>query len=200
MDPTLFENYTKALIDGNPDAVWAFDRDYKLVLGNATFLDMRKSLYGIDLVAGDSFFKGVTEQSVQKWVPIYNEVLKGKRLILDDTRDVKGYFKYVRISLTPVYNKSNEVIACMGITIDTSHEKNLDSQIKQLKVSIADITKKLKGPFKFSLERIFTLEDQLAHNLNLEQEEKEEIIRLATNDLQLIKNALLELNELEQLL
>ena len=99
-----------------------------------------------------------------------------------------------------VHNKNNEVIGCMGITIDISQVKNLESQIKQLKVGIADITKTLRGPLKQSLERMFSLEDQLAHNLNLEQEEKEEIIRLATNELQLIKNALLELNELEQLL
>ncbi len=196
----FLECYTQALTEGIPDSVWAFDKDYKLVLCNAAFLDMRKSLYGFDLVPGDSFFKGVTEQSIQKWIPIYNEVLNGKRLILDDTRDVKGNFKQVRISLTPVYNKSNEVIGCMGITIDISNEKNLESQIKQLKVGISDITKTLRGPFKLSLERLFSLEDQLLHNLNLEQEEKEEIIRLAANELQLIKNALLELNELEQLL
>jgi hypothetical protein len=196
----FLECYTQALTEGIPDSVWAFDKDYKLVLCNAAFLDMRKSLYGFDLVPGDSFFKGVTEQSIQKWIPIYNEVLNGKRLILDDTRDVKGYFKQVRISLAPVHNKNNEVIGCMGITIDISQVKNLESQIKQLKVGIADITKTLRGPLKQSLERMFSLEDQLAHNLNLEQEEKEEIIRLATNELQLIKNALLELNELEQLL
>ncbi len=196
----FLECYTQALTEGIPDSVWAFDKDYKLVLCNAAFLDMRKSLYGFDLVPGDSFFKGVTEQSIQKWIPIYNEVLNGKRLILDDTRDVKGYFKQVRISLAPVHNKNNEVIGCMGITIDISQVKNLESQIKQLKVGIADVTKTLRGPLKQSLERMFSLEDQLAHNLNLEQEEKEEIIRLATNELQLIKNALLELNELEQLL
>lgn len=194
------EFYTQALTEGLPDGVWAFDKSYNLVLGNTAFLDLRKSLYGIDLKPGDSFFKGVPELVVQKWLPYYHEVFKGKRLILDDSRNVQGSFRQVRISLSPVYNKSNEIIGCMGITIDISEEKKIANELQQLKATATNLSKSLRGPLKNSLQKLFTLEDQLAHNFNLDTEEKEEIIRLASNELQIIQNSLLPLADMDKLI
>ncbi len=194
------EFYTQALTEGLPDGVWAFDKSYTLVLGNAAFLDIRKSLYGLDLKPGDSFFKGVPEPIVQKWIPHYNEVFKGKRLILDDSRNVQGNFRQVRISLSPVYNKSNEIIGCMGITIDISEEKKLENDLQQLKSAAADLSKSFRGPLRNSIQKLITLEDQLSHNFNLDLGEKEEIIRLASNELQLIQFSLLQLADMEQLI
>ncbi len=194
------EYYTQALTEGLPDGIWAFDKEFKLVLSNAAFLDLRRTLYGIDLVTGDSFFKGVPENVIQKWLPLYNEVFKGKRIIFDDSRSVKGNFQQVRISLTPVHNQQNEIIGCMGITIDISQEKDLEQNLKKLKISIADITQIFNTTFKQSTSKFFALQQQLRENFDLEDSEKIEIIRLATVELDFISSYLQKLNDLELLI
>jgi PAS domain S-box-containing protein len=194
------EYYTQALTEGLPDGIWAFDKEFNLVLSNAAFLDLRKTLYGIDLVTGDSFFKGVPENVIQKWLPVYNEVFKGKRIIFEDTRSLQGNFRQVRISITPVHNQQNEIIGCMGITIDISQEKDLEQNLKKLKTSIADITHIFSTTFKQSLLKFFALQEQLSQNFDLDVSEKTEIIRLAAVELELIGSYLQKLNELELLI
>lgn len=195
----ILEHYMKALTEGLPEAVWAFDRDYKLRVGNAAFLDLRASLYGFDLKPGDDFFKGVPENVIQKWIPYYSEVFEGKRLILDDLRNVNGRFQQVRITLNPVYDENEKIVACMGITIDTSAEYDLENQIKQIKSSVSDLTRKFRGPLKQSLEKLFNWEDQLTHQTMLKGSEKEEIIRLASYELQTINSYLQDLLKLDNL-
>ena len=107
------DKFHQALVNSLPDMVWAFDKDFVIRVANAAFFDMRRELYKSKLKVGDSLFQDVSEAAKNRWLPIYERVLKGERILMDDIRNIQGKETMVKLSLNPVYGDSNEVIGCM---------------------------------------------------------------------------------------
>ncbi len=176
-------NYFKALVESLPDIVWSFDQHYKLTAANAAFFELRKNIYNQDIEIGDSFFKGVTQAGIDKWKPIYEKVLKGERLIIEDERDVNKQHTFVEISLNPVYNEKKEVIGCMGITHDITRIYEHDMVLNQYRKVVDKIIKSADYTIRPKISKILVFSQQLNKPGNNIKEDTDTVLFMLNNEL-----------------
>jgi PAS domain S-box-containing protein len=190
------EFFYKALVDSLPDMVWAFDTNFKLVVANAAFLDMRNSLYGNSLEIGDDIFTHVPEEGVNRWKPIYQRALNGERILQDDTRLIHGSATMRRLSLNPVFNNQNEIIGCMGITYDITYEKSLELNLSEVEDKLNHLNNLTKAQLKEPLANFYNLSNQLLNSKDHSASDQSTMVFLLTEELSKITKKLKDLNNL----
>jgi PAS domain S-box-containing protein len=177
------DKFYQALVNSLPDMVWAFDKDFVIRIGNAAFFDMRYELYKSNLKIGDSLFKDVTESAKNKWMPVYERVLEGERILMDDVRNIQGKESMVKLSLNPVYGESGDIIGCMGITYDISNESQLEIQVNQMQKKMDD----LQGLFQQQLQprfaKFFAISQQLSLIGNYSTDDQSAMVYLINEEL-----------------
>ncbi|MDP1725823.1 MAG: PAS domain S-box protein [Bacteroidota bacterium] len=177
------QNYFKALVESLPDIVWSFDQHYKLTAANTAFFDLRKNTYQQDLEIGDDFFKGVPQAGIDKWKPIYEKVLKGERLIIEDERDVNRQHAFVEISLNPVYNEKKEVIGCMGITHDVTRIYEHEVALNQYRKVVDKIIKSADYSILPKISKILVFSQQLNNPNNKNKDDLATVLFMMNNEL-----------------
>lgn len=182
------QNYFKALVESLPDIVWSFNQNYILTAANSSFFDLRKNIYQQDLEIGDSFFKGVPQAGIEKWKPIYEKVLKGERLIIEEERDVNKQHAFVEVSLNPVYNEKKEVIGCVGITHDITRMYEHEIALNQYRKVVDKIIKSADYTVLPKISKILVFSQQLN---NPGKNNKDDLATV----LFMMNNELLELNK-----
>jgi PAS domain S-box-containing protein len=183
------DKFHQALVNSLPDMVWAFDKDFVIRVANAAFFDMRRELYKSKLKVGDSLFQDVSEAAKNRWLPIYERVLKGERILMDDIRNIQGKETMVKLSLNPVYGDSNEVIGCMGITYDISAESQLEIQVNQFQKKIDDLEGLYQHQLQPKLAKFFAISQQLSQISNYSADDQAAMIYMINEELgQLNKN------------
>lgn len=185
--------FHKSLVESLPDMVWAFDSNFKLVIANAAFLDMRNDLYGHQLNIGDDIFSHVTEEAKQRWKPRYEKILNGERIIEEDTRILNGVNVTRRLSLNPVYNDQKEIIGCMGITFDISIEQSLQAKLTEVEEKYQKLMHALNQQIKQPLTNFFSLSSQLLDVHNFNQADQSTMVFLINEELAKIAQKLQEL-------
>jgi len=139
-----------AIIDNTPDAIWTFDTGFRLMAANKAFFQLRQNVYNRSINIGDSIFKYTSEAAQQKWRPLYERVLEGETLTLEETRVTGGTEVYVEIAMNPVYDDDGRLIGCMGITRDVSARKMAEREIaaymKKMEAFTFKTTHELRNP------------------------------------------------------
>lgn len=190
------EFFYKALVDSLPDMVWAFDTNYKLVVANAAFFDMRNSLYGKPINIGDDIFSHVSEEAVNRWKPLYQKALHGDRIIEEDPRLIQGINMTRRLSLNPVYNNENEVIGCMGITYDITNEAFLEMKLNAALENHNNFIQTIRQQFNLPLANFFNLANNLLDVKNHSQSDQSTMVFMLNEELTKIGNKLKEFKEI----
>jgi PAS domain S-box-containing protein len=190
------EFFYKALVDSLPDMVWAFDTNFKLVVANAAFFDMRNSLYDKPIKIGDDIFSHVSEETVKRWKPLYQKALHGDRIIEEDPRLIQGIKMIRRLSLNPVYNNENEVIGCMGITYDITNESFLEMKLNASLDSHHQLIQSLKQQFNLPLANFYNLSNKLLDVKDYSQSDQSTMVFLLNEELTKIGNKLKEFKEI----
>ncbi len=181
--PQTFDDYFKALVNSLPDMVWSFDKHFILTAANTSFFELRKELYQTDIKIGDNFFKGVSQSATEKWLPSFNRVLKGERLILSEERHIHGRTMVVELSLNPVLNEEGEVTGCMGITYDVTKTFELEAKVAQLLKVIDHLVKTSDSKILPSITKVFALSQEISGTKKIDQEDYETIVYLVNNEL-----------------
>ncbi len=186
------DKFHHALVNSLPDMVWAFDKDFVIRVGNAAFFDMRRELYKSKLKIGDSLFQDVSETAKNRWLPIYERVLKGERILIDDVRNIQGKETMVKLSLNPVYGDSNEVIGCMGITYDISAESQLEIQVNQFQKKIDDLQGLFQHQLQPKMAKFFAISQQLSQIANYSPDDQSAMIYMINEELGQLNKSLNE--------
>jgi PAS domain S-box-containing protein len=139
-----------AIIDNTPDPIWTFDTDFKLMAANKAFFQLRRSVYNQSINIGDDIFKHTNEKAREKWRPLYERVLAGETITMQETRVMGAAEMYVEITMNPVYDDSGALIGCMGVTRDISYrkvaEKKIAAYIKKMETLTFKTTHELRNP------------------------------------------------------
>ena len=111
---------------------------------------MRHSVYNQSINIGDDIFKHTNDSARAKWRPLYERVLAGETITIQETRVMGGRDIYVEIAMNPVYDDSGKLIGCMGITRDISErkmaEKAIAAYIKKMETFTFKTTHELRNP------------------------------------------------------
>ncbi|MEN9457848.1 MAG: histidine kinase sensor protein [Bacteroidota bacterium] len=190
------EFFYKALVDSLPDMVWAFDTNFKLVVANAAFIDMRRSLYGKPIKIGDDIFSHVSDEAVNRWKPLYQKALNGDRIIEEDPRQIQGINVIRRLSLNPVYNNENEIIGCMGITYDITNEAFLEMKLTAAIENHHQLIQTIRQQLNLPLANFYNLSNKLLDTKNYSQSDQSTMVFLINEELNKIGNKLKEFKEI----
>jgi len=164
-----YNNQFKALVDSTFEIIWSFDTNFILTAANKAFFDLRKKVFNSNIQIGDSFFKDVLESRADKWKPIYEQVLAGKKLYFEDERMIGNQIDYAEINLNPVYNRQGEIIGCMGITRDINMRKKNEIELKEYTQKLEEFTFKTSHELRRPLANILGIVPLLMEEKNAEQ-------------------------------
>lgn len=162
-------NQFKALVDSTFEIIWSFDTNFILTAANQAFFDLRKRVFNSNIKIGDSFFKDVTEGKMDKWKPIYEQVLAGKKLYFEDERIISNQVDYAELNLNPVYNTKGQIIGCMGITRDINAGKKSEIERKNYTKKLEDFAFKTSHELRRPLANILGIVPLLMEEKNADQ-------------------------------
>lgn len=162
-------NQFKALVDSTFEIIWSFDTNYILTAANKAFFDLRKRVFNSDIQIGDSFFKDVTPGRMDKWKPIYEQVLAGKKLYFEDERIIDNKVDYAEINLNPVYNRKGQIIGCMGITRDINMRKKNEIELKAYTQKVEKFAFKTSHELRRPLANILGILSLLKNENNIQE-------------------------------
>lgn len=195
------ENHNmKTLVDTYIDWVWSFDTNFTLVTANKAFLDGRRRINDKALSIGDNIFKYVDDKIYKKWAPIYERALGGEMICLEEKRDNQGVEYYVEIYISPVYNKQNEIIGCLGITRDITERKHAQFAIAGYTSKLEEFAFKTSHDLRRPIANIMGVANLLCSD-DLDEEEKAKAINyiaLSINELDSIVISMTEMIQLSQ--
>ncbi len=162
-------NQFKALVDSTFDIIWSFDTNYILTAANQAFFDLRKRVFNSNIKIGDNIFKDVLESRVEKWKPIYEQVLAGNKLYFEDERIIRNKVDYVEINLNPVYDQNGKIVGCMGITRDINAAKKKEIERKNYIQKLEEFAFKTSHELRRPLANILGIVPLLMEEKNEEQ-------------------------------
>src|ERR1700712_5395719 len=161
----LEEQNLKALVNTFDDWVWSFDTNFTLVTANKAFFNARKQVDKEELRIGDNIFKNIQEHTYRKWRPVYERALKGETFTFEEKRNNGEYDYFVEIYLSPVYNDSNEVIGCLGITRDITGRKNAQLAIEGYAEKLEELAFKTSHDLRKPIANIIGMSNLLVNGM-----------------------------------
>jgi PAS domain S-box-containing protein len=150
----------RAIFESSSHLVWTINNKMELTYYNQNFADVFKNKYKADPVIGekayDTISKEYRETYKDLWVPLYEEVLKGKQIIFerqDIDNDQSEIFR--EVYLNPITNENGEVfeIACLAHDI-TDNKRNEQQILEQ--------SSRLKAIFESGTQLMWTVNKHLA--------------------------------------
>ena len=175
----LEDHNMKTLIDTYSDWVWSFDTNFTLITVNKAFLEARRRMNKEVLTIGDSIFKYADDKLYKKWLPIYERVLKGETICMEEKRDNNRVEYYVEIYISPVYGKQHEIIGCLGITRDITERKHTQFAIEGYTTKLQEFAYKTSHGLRKPIANIKGMVDLLS-NADLDDAEKIKAINYIT--------------------
>jgi PAS domain S-box-containing protein len=196
---TELENHNmKTLVDTYIDWVWSFDTNFNLVTANKAFLDARRRINNKVLSIGDSIFKHVDDKMYKKWMPIYKRALAGEMISLEEKRDNNGVEYYVEIYISPVYNKQNKIIGCLGITRDITERKHAQFAIAGYTSKLEEFAFKTSHDLRKPVANIMGVANLLC-TAELDEEEKAKAINYIALSINELDSIVISMTEIIQL-
>lgn len=166
-----------AIINNSPDAIWTFDRQFKLMAANKAFFQIRLDAYNKSINIGDDMFLHTPPKARTKWQPLYERVLNGERIFIEEKRLIKNKTTYVEITMNPVYDDAGVLIGCLGITRDVTQHKQAEKEIAAFTQKMETLTFKTSHELRNPITNIMALVT-LSKEEHLTAEETKEILNL----------------------
>ena len=125
----------KAMLDNMEDAIWAIDKEFKLIAFNSTFQKSFSAYFGQKMTLGFNIASLVSD-SYDFWKSQYTRGFLGEQFSFDFEIMLEKSPLVSNISVSPIYNHLNEVSGVTVASRDISHrinsEKKLISTQKEL--------------------------------------------------------------------
>ena len=117
-----------ALINSTTDAIFAIDRNYKLIALNNSFFDRGYYFAGIRFKPGDDFFNDAAGEDRRAWWRKHIEqAFAGNHFKTEERFDFEGKTYYSEISFTPI-KQDNEVTGLVCFSRDITEKKQSEQR------------------------------------------------------------------------
>jgi len=141
------------LLESSSDAIWAIDKDFKIIFFNNAFKEAIKRIFNYEINTGDSIFNFFKDINDHKWRKISERVLTGRSLKRVFTiKSVSGKTLSILFRIFPLRNGKGEiyglVIIGRNITKERKKEKVLKHHLME-QYLINEVFKALFNPKNF---------------------------------------------------
>lgn len=175
----------KSLIENTANAIWSIDKNFTIIYGNLAFFNTYELLYNRKIEQGQRFFEGENYEDIQYWKSLYERALSGEKFKVEKQLFVNNAYRYVDLSLSPVFN-NDEIV---GVTINGADiteqiinqkkiiekEKNLENLIDSLDDIVFEFDENLRykniwinGPDKLNHEKEYYIGKTIAEAVSPE--------------------------------
>jgi len=163
----------RAIFNSTDDKIYAIDREYRLIDFNNSAAKRLPPLFEKEeLVIGDVML--AQKESLRNlWIAHYDEVLSGKKLILEKKYKEDGIDKTDIVTLSPIRNKNGETIgvALYGREITDLQEAKREVKKTQIQLNDAQNVGKI-GNWKYdSLTKKITWSESILKMFKYDQDE-----------------------------
>ncbi len=107
-----------AIIEGNQNSIWAFNRNYEVLYINQVFQSEFQETFGEWLEPGVNLIESLPAAIRPIWKPRYDRVLNNEQFTVDDEIQTGNGLLYIQVSFNPIV-KQGEVVggSCFGSNI-----------------------------------------------------------------------------------
>jgi len=132
----LAKKNQESLINGTKDLLWSVDTQYNFIIANKAFEQMIKANLGRTLYPGESaLHKEFNKENLIKWKSYYDRALSGEQFSIREKLEDPSNPEtaYGLISLSPIYDNSNELLGVSCFSKDITTEVLLQQDTQRAK-------------------------------------------------------------------
>lgn len=119
-----------SVLDTVDDRIFIVDRNYTLIYGNKSFLEMVRQYSGSYLERGQSAFTGIPETVVSQWKSYFDRVFeKSQEFSIEFESQLLVPKKVYEYHFSPVFNNHNQLIRILVIGRDITQLKNTEAEL-----------------------------------------------------------------------
>ncbi len=198
------ESNLTALIENTNESIWSIDNDYKVLTLNSVFQKTFAVLYGTNLNSGESIIDCLSPEWREEWKNYYDKALNGNRFTIEKVFLLNSENRFFEINFSPIITKE-KITGVSVFTRDITSRKNFEKEILEAKDTAIAATKAkseflamMSHEIRTPLNGIIGVTGLLKEtDLNDEQNEYLDIVRLSGDSLLTIINDILDFSKIE---
>lgn len=122
------------MIDNFDGAIWAVDKNFKLIIFNSTYQMHHRQVFGHEVALGDDLYSltNADEKTNEEWHEIHSNVLKGERVTTERKISLVAGVEYLEISYFPIRDSNNKVVGVAVIVVNITERKRGEDERRAL--------------------------------------------------------------------
>lgn len=131
--------YKTTLLNSSNQAIWAIDRDYKLLFFNTYHAQMQKRILGCEPKIGDSVLDYIQSSELrQSSINLYDQALKGHHTSREKCIiDLEGKELWSEFEFNPIFD-GDKILGVMGVSRDITERKLTEKKLKESENSLKE--------------------------------------------------------------